>query len=244
MLNLFEIWLKAHGRPGATAARLAFVQAWDEYNVLFESWKSRDCNQLMQNMIGYFVELSTLRQTMIAQDNDASVGDQLQSQLTEIKTKLEKLGGPEALALLQRALEMSAASTSTGRKKQQQINTPRTPKLDNAYETEADANHRSASGEQLGQLLNGYAPESGLTNEQLAHELIMDPEFKLLRQQPTNDLEKRVRAMAEKAFFDKIAQDIEDKTPELSLPSLIMDVKNVSFHFLYTQNPPSLTYSL
>ncbi|GAA5805691.1 hypothetical protein HPULCUR_011214 [Helicostylum pulchrum] len=225
MLTLFETWLKAHGRPGATVARLSFVQAWDEYNLLFESWKSRDCNHLVENMIGYFVELSTLRQTMIAQDNDDSVGDQLQSQLNEIKTKLQKLGGPEALALLQRALEMSAASTSTGRKKQQQKNTPRTPKLDNAYETEADANRRGASGEQLGQLLNGYAPESGLTNEQLAHELIMDPEFKLQRQ-PTNDLERRVRMMAEKAFFDKIFQDIEKKTPELSLPSLIMDVKN------------------
>ncbi|KAG2234598.1 T-complex protein 11-domain-containing protein [Thamnidium elegans] len=226
MLNLFEIWLKAHGRPGATAARLAFVQAWDEYTILFESWKSRDRNQLIQNMIGYFVELSTLRQTMIAQDNDDSVGDQLQSQLNEIKTKLQKLGGPEALALLQRALEMSASSTSTGRKKQHQINTPRTPNLDNAYETEADANHQRASGDQLSQLLNGYAPESGLTNEQLAHELIMDPEFKLQRQAPTNDLEQRVRIMAEKAFFDKVAQDIDEGNPELSLPSLIMDVKN------------------
>lgn len=225
MLSLFEIWLKAHGRPGATAARLGFVQAWDEYNVLFQSWKSRDCSQLVQNMIGYYVELSTLRQTMIAQDNDPSVGDQLQSQLTEIKSKLEKLGGPESLAQLQRALESFSASTSTGRKKQQQTITPRTPELEiDLNQTQTKAN----GGEQLGQLLNGYAPESGLTNEQLAHELIMDPEFKLKKHVSNNDLERRVREMAEKAFFDQLAQDIEQGRPELSLPSLIMDVKNVS----------------
>lgn len=232
MLTLFESWLKAHGRPGATAARLAFVQAWNEYTVLFESWKSRDCTQLTYNMIGYYVELSTLRQTMIAQQNDPSVGDQLQQQLDEIKIKLEKLGGSTALENLQRALELSSSSTSTGRKKQQQINTPRSPEFDTEFESQQNAKNQHTNGDQLGHLLNGYAPDSGLTNEQLAHELIMDPEFKLMRHEPTNDLEKRVRMMAEKAFFDKVAQDIEQGKPELSLPSLIVDVKTVSYTYI------------
>lgn len=225
MLQLFETWLKAHGRPGATAARLAFVHAWNEYTVLFEAWKSRDCNQLIHNMTAYYVELSTLRQTMMAQQNGdtTSVGDQLGQQLEQIKRKLEKLGGSEALAGLQRALELSSASTSTGRKRQQQNNTPRSPQVPDQQQEEAYA----ANGEQLGQLLHGYAPESGLTNEQLAHELIMDPEFKLTRQEGS-DLEKRVREMAEKAYFDKVAQGLEKGTPELSLPSLIADVKAVS----------------
>lgn len=227
MLNLFETWLSAHGRPGATAARLAFVQAWNEYTVLFDTWKSSDCDQLIKNMVTYYVELSTLRQTMIAQQNDVSVGDQLQQQLDEIKTRISKLGGPNALSDLQKALESSASSTSTGRKKQAQNNKPRTPELDNEFETQQDQRHSNVNGEQLGQLLNGYVPESGFTNDQLAHELIMDPEFKLKRHEPTNDLEKRVKMMAEKAFFDRVSQDIEQGTPELSLPSLIHDVKMV-----------------
>ncbi|EPB89911.1 hypothetical protein HMPREF1544_03294 [Mucor circinelloides 1006PhL] len=227
MLQLFEIWLRAHGRPGATAARLAFVDAWNDYNLLFETWKSRDCDQLVRNMISYYVELSTLRQTVIAQQNgDESVGEQLKQQLDQIKTKLQKLGGPDAIERLQRALEATASSTSTGRRQQQQKNTPRSPEMDDEYESQQNATNSNANPEQLGQLLNGYVPSSGLTNEQLAHELIMDPEFKLKRYEPNNDLERRVRMMAEKAFFDKIAEDLEQGTAYVSLPALIKDVKN------------------
>ncbi|KAI8636027.1 T-complex protein 11-domain-containing protein [Parasitella parasitica] len=227
MLQLFETWLRAHGRPGATTARLAFVDAWNDYNLLFETWKSRDCDQLVRNMISYYVELSTLRQTVIAQQNgDESVGEQLKQQLQQVKTKLEKIGGSDALEILQRALEASASSTSTGRRKQQQKNTPRSPEMDGEYETQRNATNNSANPKQLAQLLNSYTPSSGLKNEQLAHELIMDPEFKLQRYEPSNELEKRVRMMAEKAFFDKIAQDIEQGTAQLSLPALIKDVKN------------------
>lgn len=224
MLHLFETWLKAHGRPGATAARLAFVQAWNEYTVLFEAWKSSDCDQLVQNMIVYYVELSTLRQTVIAQGEEDEVGTQLQQQLDGIKTKLQKLGGSNALNELQRALESSASSTSTGRKKQQQNNTPRSPVQEDKFKSTAYTQHY---GEQMGHILNNYVPDSGLlSNHQLAHELIMDPEFKLSKQQePMHDLEKRVKMMAEKAFFDRVAQDIEQGQPELSLPSLINDVK-------------------
>lgn len=224
MLHLFETWLKAHGRPGATAARLAFVQAWNEYTVLFEAWKSSDCDQLVQNMIVYYVELSTLRQTVIAQGDADEVGTQLQQQLDGIKTKLQKLGGSNALNELQRALESSASSTSTGRKKQQQNNTPRSPVQEDKFKNTA---YTEQHGEQMGQILNSFVPDSGLlTNYQLAHELILDPEFKLSKQEePMNDLQKRVRMMAEKAFFDKVAQDIQEGHPELSLPSLINDVK-------------------
>lgn len=100
--------------------------------------------------------------------------------------------------------------------------------MDDEYESQQNANNSNANPQQLGQLLNGYVPSSGLTNEQLAHELIMDPEFKLKSYEPSNDLEKRVRMMAEKAFFDKIAEDIEQGTAQTSLPALIKDVKNVS----------------
>jgi hypothetical protein len=238
MLQLFEIWLRAHGRPGATAARLAFVNAWNDYNLLFETWKSRDCDQLIKNMINYYVELSTLRQSVIAQQQNGdatAVGDQLEQQLEQVKTRLQKVGGNDAIESLQRALEMASGSTSTGRRKQQQINTPRSPTLDNEYETQQNASNNNANPEQLGQLLNGYTqPSSGLTNEQLAHELIMDPEFKLERYSPSNDLEKRVKMMAEKAFFDKVAEDIEQGRAELSLPSLIKDVKMVSYMTLNT----------
>ncbi|KAI8387531.1 T-complex protein 11-domain-containing protein [Blakeslea trispora] len=223
MLQLFEAWLKAHGRPGATAARMAFVSAWDDYTMLFESWKSRDCDQLVKNMISYYVELSTLRQTIIAQNHgDETVGEQLKQQLEQIKVKLQKLGGNDALNSLQRALESSASSTSTGRKRQQQNSTPRSSDDMDLFEQR----QQQEKSEQLGRLLDGFAQsDSGLTNEFLAHELIMDPEFKLQHHESSNELEKRVRLMAEKAFFDKLEQDIRQGKADSSLPSVIQDVK-------------------
>lgn len=242
MLHLFEIWLRAHGRPGATKARLAFVSAWNDYNILFESWKSNDCEQLVKNMIKYYVELSTLRQTVIAQQNgDESVGEQLKQQLEEIKTKLEKLGGNNALERLQRSLESASSSTSTGRKKQERINTPRSPLDDEQNSPET----QTTSPEQMTQLLSGFTqPSAGLSNEQLAHELIMDPEFKLQRYEPIDDLEKRIRLIAEKAFFDKVSEDIANGTPELSLPSLIRDVKSVKSTILFYVTQSNIQYIL
>ncbi|KAI9483684.1 MAG: T-complex protein 11-domain-containing protein [Benjaminiella poitrasii] len=242
MLQLFEIWLRAHGRPGATAARLAFVEGWNDYNLLFESWKSRDCEQLISNMIKYYVELSTLRQTVIAQQSgEEAVGEQLQQQLDEIKNKLQRLGGTNVFERLQRALEASSGSTSTGRRQQQQINTPRSPILDNDEDEKTQINPSRASPEQLGQLLSSYThPSSGLTNEQLAHELIMDPEFKFKRYMPINDLERRVKLMAEKAFFDKLAEDMEQGKSDDSIASLIKETK---MHLLSLVRPGTSIYN-
>ncbi|ORE22748.1 Tcp11-domain-containing protein [Rhizopus microsporus] len=221
MLHLFETWLNAHGRPGATAARLAFVEAWNDYNILFESWKSRDRDQLIENMIAYYVQLSTLRQTMIAHQNgDRSVGDQLQQQLDQIKHKLQKIGGTAALEGLQHALEHVTASTSSGRRKQQENVKPRTPDL------EEQSNTSQVNKDQLNDILSGYAP-SHLTNLQLAHELILEPDFGLEHYLPNdeNDLEQRIKEIAERAFFDKIREEIEQGNITTCVPPLVQDIQ-------------------
>lgn len=223
MLHLFETWLNAHGRPGATAARLAFVEAWNDYNILFESWKSRDRDQLIENMIAYYVQLSTLRQTMIAHQNgDRSVGDQLQQQLDQIKHKLQKIGGTAALESLQHALEHVTASTSSGRRKQQENVKPRTPDLEEQSSTS------QVNKDQLNDILSGYAP-SHLTNLQLAHELILEPDFGLEHYLPNdeNELEQRIKEIAERAFFDKIREEIEQGNITACVPPLVQDIQKV-----------------
>ncbi|KAI8979998.1 T-complex protein 11-domain-containing protein [Pilobolus umbonatus] len=208
MLFVFENWLRAHGRPGATIARLRFVDAWEKYNILFEAWKARDREQLIQNMIAYYIELFTLQNTL-----KEEMGDQLEEQLEQVKGKLEKLGGSDAMDQLQAALNQLQLNS----------NSPRSPQLDEEYEHQQE-NHVQLDPSQIAQLLTGYTPPSTeITNEQLAHELIVNPEFKL---QPysTNELEKRVKAMAEKAFFDKLKEDIEGGRMEEMIP-LIADVK-------------------
>ncbi|KAG1406512.1 hypothetical protein G6F60_002882 [Rhizopus arrhizus] len=217
MLHLFETWLDTHGRPGATTARVCFVEAWNEYRVRFEAWKSRDREELMENTIAYYVQLSTLRQTMIADQNgDRSVGDQLQRQLDQIKHRLRKLGGSAALESLQRALEHVSASTSTGRRHQEANVKPRTPVLEEEKE--------KVGKDQLSQFLGTYT-SSARTHLQLAHELVLNPEFSLEAYASKDTLESQVRQTVERAFFDQIKSEWESGQMTSCVLGVIKDLK-------------------
>jgi hypothetical protein len=49
-----------------------------------------------------------------------------------------------------------------------------------------------------------YVASFGLTNEKLAHELILNPEFEILKD--TTSLEYQIKSIAKKAFFDRLRQ--------------------------------------
>lgn len=219
MLHLFETWLDAHGRPGATTARACFVEAWNEYRVRFEAWKSRDREELMENTIAYYVQLSTLRQTMIADQNgDRSVGDQLQRQLDQIKHRLRKLGGSAALERLQHALEHVSASTSTGRRHQEAKVKPRTPVLEEEEE--------KVSKDQLSHFLGAYT-SSARTNLQLAHELVLNPEFSLESYASKDTLQAQVKQTVQKAFLDQIQSEWASGQMTSCVLDVIKDLKQV-----------------
>ncbi|RUS18704.1 T-complex protein 11-domain-containing protein [Endogone sp. FLAS-F59071] len=82
----------------------------------------------------------------------------------------------------------------------------------------------SVTAEQLSRLMNGYAPPGVLTNEQLAHEVVMDPDFKIERRQ--NELEDRIRNIATKAFFDSMREDFENEEYGRWAPGLLTDIKD------------------
>ncbi|TPX38521.1 hypothetical protein SeMB42_g06694 [Synchytrium endobioticum] len=65
------------------------------------------------------------------------------------------------------------------------------------------------------------AVEGGLTNEALAHELLMDPEFEL-KPAKRSPFEEQVRAMAKRAFFDAVRDN-----PEQHLPTLLSDIRQI-----------------
>ncbi|CAG8457132.1 13622_t:CDS:2 [Cetraspora pellucida] len=74
------------------------------------------------------------------------------------------------------------------------------------------------------QSLGGSQVNSGLTNEQLAHEIIIDPDFEL-KPPKLSELEERVRNMATKAFFDSVRADFEQGRYERWVPELLSDIK-------------------
>ncbi|KAI9345539.1 T-complex 11 [Obelidium mucronatum] len=64
-----------------------------------------------------------------------------------------------------------------------------------------------------------------LTNEKLAHELTLDPEFSL-KKPALSDLEASVREMARKAFFDQVRQDFIKGNFGTHVPEFLNDIKD------------------
>ncbi|KAI8876855.1 Tcp11-domain-containing protein [Backusella circina FSU 941] len=211
MLYLFEKWLNV----GGASARLNFVNSWDHYYALFESWKSKDCERLVGNMIAYYIELAALRRTLIKQhDDDEEVGDQLFNQLEEVKRGIKKIGGPSALHTLERTAAKQFDLNSSASNEKRKWSTPRSPDLNQEEKAVPDEMSR----------LVGDFNNKNMTNDQLAHELIINPDFKLTLPSPANELEKRVRLVAERAFYDKVMEDMKQGNPE-ALLSVFNDIQ-------------------
>ncbi|CAO3585748.1 unnamed protein product [Absidia cylindrospora] len=111
--------------------------------------------------------------------------------------------------------------------------TPRPQKLPQQTDTAISAEH-------LNRLLSGYASSfGGMSNEQLAHELIMDPGFQLQKSKPSTELEQRIDTIARKAFFDQINDDIQQGTQlTKSLLPLLDDIKSRLLSFV----PPTSNF--
>lgn len=67
---------------------------------------------------------------------------------------------------------------------------------------------------------------SQLTNAQLAHELVMDPDFKL-EAPKRSALEEQIRAIAKKAFFDSVRQEFSEGKFGQHVPAFIAQIREV-----------------
>ncbi|KXS12057.1 Tcp11-domain-containing protein [Gonapodya prolifera JEL478] len=76
--------------------------------------------------------------------------------------------------------------------------------------------------EEFNALFKGFG-HGGMSNEALAHEVLLDPDFKLKPPKRT-DLEERIHLMTRKAFFDQVRDDFNSKIFGHLLP-LIKDIK-------------------
>ena len=228
-LRQFELVLESHPEvtPGSTT-RSHFEESWNAYYALFEAWKTKDMKQLVANMSSYCIELIRLKETL-GQDDD-TVRQQLDEQIQQTKDRIRHVGGPSALEQLvesEHTITSSSSSKPTSSTDQQQplsvppSPTPRPERLESKHQEQ-----QPMADDELKQMLSGYTHEGGITNHQLAHEIIIDPEFKLQKQ--SSALEDHIRQIATRAFFDRVAQDINEGHSEESLPMLMDDVKQVN----------------
>ncbi|KAI8145917.1 T-complex protein 11-domain-containing protein [Fennellomyces sp. T-0311] len=203
LLEHLEMWLdpsSADRRPPMSRMRAL----WTSYVTLFQQWLSNDKDQLLSSIIAHYQELQQIRKALqqqapnVTERNEAC--DQLDIQLQQLEQKITSLGGAAAL---ERIREMPLSNKNSREKK---------------------TSSRHDSEHALNMLAETTASSvAGLTNEQLAHELILDPNFKLQRH--PSSIERQVSDIATTAFFDKVAHDMETDNASRCLLQLLREIR-------------------
>ncbi|KAJ1558896.1 hypothetical protein HK096_008378 [Nowakowskiella sp. JEL0078] len=100
-----------------------------------------------------------------------------------------------------------------------------------SHGTDATSRLKASVSLEFASLVSAFAAETDvdkndqkMTNEGLAHELIMDPEFEL-KPKKLSHIEERVTEMAKQAFFDSIRDGFTEKRHLDYLPGLLIDIR-------------------
>lgn len=206
-----------------------FRETWVQYQVAFKKWKARDTKAIVDSMIQHFLQLEQLWNS-VKENVDANTEwrPRIERQQKFIKQKVQRLGGRAAMArLISQVREMrethvdhSSLTALPGTRSEQTSSSV----LDSRYEIPAAVSTSaiaSSSSHEIHSTLTGFG--APMSNEQLAHELVINPDFELKRSEG-NSLEFKIAEIAKKAFFDKMATDLAGGNLEW-LPSVVADIR-------------------
>jgi hypothetical protein len=239
MLKQFQEWLVMK----SFTAFSDFSKSWDVYHRLFDQWKKRDTERLLSSLTDHFMQLERLWDSVKGQvDAETEWRPRIETQQKQIKNRVVRLGGKSALKrLLTNQQEFRDASESESESVE---GTPAMKRLEvesvvnSSYQSQTESRQEEASASassakpvaasEMNKLLASFG--AGLTNEQLAHELVLDPEFELKPNKNDQSFESQVRAIAKKAFFDKMRQDVAENKYD-SLAAVLTDIKQVRSEF-------------
>jgi len=233
-----------------------FLDAWRTYYSLFQAWKSKDTNHLMEDLLNHYIDLERLWYSV---RHDPTGEEEWKPHVSvyqeQVMQKIKDIGGKEAVELLEaklkecrekwevekpkfsRAMAMptNVVSAETQQSKPKQDSVTEQPKQRSDVHVATpepehlpkDASDRKAS------LKNTTTPHdqlpsmvqtNSMTNQQLAHELILNPEFKL-EASKRSEAEQHIKAIAQRAFLDYLREQLEQKVYHTWFPTLIKEVK-------------------
>ncbi|KAI9010423.1 T-complex protein 11-domain-containing protein [Phycomyces nitens] len=219
LLHKLEEWFDSQPPHVQGIARMALEECWNSYYALSESIKTQDVKQQKENVAALYLDIARLKATLGLEGPEAA-----QQQQQVLRSWMESRE-PETIPHLTQAEQvLQTLPTQSSHPPIPPSPTPRPERLA-LQETPDNEDTIHVSPEQLSRLLTGYAPASGRSHEQIAHEIIMDPEFRLYKREPDTDLESRIRTIATKAFFDRVAEELDQGHPEKSIPSLMNDIR-------------------
>lgn len=77
----------------------------------------------------------------------------------------------------------------------------------------------------------------GLTNMALAHEIAVDKDFSLQKIQPASEVEKQVKEVMQRAFWDLLSEQLTDDPPKFTQAlALLQEIKTMLFSILLPQH--------
>jgi hypothetical protein len=209
-----------------------FVEAWQDYHTRFEDWKSKDTEKLLEAMSEHFMQLERLQESVRGQvDFESQWKPKIEKQQHQIKSKVLRIGGQEALDRLllgqKEFREQNADSNDAEIMAESMNRSTKQSVLDSPYQQEGQKVETNQPGQMSPPEMNSALAEFGhmVSNEKLAHELILNPDFELKRK--TDTFEAQVMMIAKKAFFDKIREDAAANKMSW-LPNVVRDIRQVS----------------
>ncbi|KAI3656195.1 hypothetical protein MP638_003473 [Amoeboaphelidium occidentale] len=210
-----------------------FLEAWNTYYWLFDEWKTKDTEQMLNYMFEHYMQVQKVWESVQGHpDVESHWKPQIEKQKAMIRDKVMKIGGKKALERFQdvsdnnvqdsRASDAESAGASP-RPRNDSVNSSR-------YLTEDDTDTAKPSVPQTPKSADVKLPDvlaeygSFLSNERLAHELIVNPDFELSNPVP-NPLEEQIRSTMKKAFFDSIRESIKLNKFDW-VEGMVLDIKN------------------
>lgn len=240
LLHSFQQWLEAAHTDKFDPKWTAFEDCWNSYYALFEAWKRNDVEKIVDNLITHYIEMERLWDTLGKHDDNANeIRSQLDIQQLQISQKLQKIGGAKAtekLETVKQTIQMSreeALARGQRERADSVFSIPASPTPRPEKTSDSDIDQKSAAGTtsdqsmangDLNKILGSFAPASGITNEQLAHEVVMNPDFKL-EKTGKSEIVDQVRQVATRAFFDSMREDFENQNYQRWIPGLVGDMK-------------------
>lgn len=240
VLKAFEKWLLTYGVKDARH----FLDSFASFYAAFESWKNRDSLQVITDLVAHFMELEGLwLSVMHHEDADVEWAAPILLQQTEIINRLDSFG-PAAVAQLAEAQNGTRAQVMVSDAPvdihtefiaSPQVYRPQAQSIIIEPTMTIEKGQNDVFPE-TNQIMTESIPESPvpdmaefgayLSNEQLAHELVMDPNFALKAPKKT-EMEERVQMIAKKAFGDAIREELSKGVYTNHVMGLLMDIKKV-----------------
>lgn len=98
-------------------------------------------------------------------------------------------------------------------------------------------NGSSPSAMSISELMDASKGTRGLTNMALAHEIAVDKNFQLTKIQPENELEKQIKDVMQRAFWDILKEQLESDPPVYTQAlQLFVEVKEMLYSVLLPQH--------